>query len=226
MTEDKSSKQLNVNEALNKSEAFFIKYQKTIIGIVAAIAIIIAGFFLFKRFVSEPRDHKAQVALFSCERYFEQEQYAQALNGDKNGCIGFLKIEDEYGWTNAANLAKAYSGICYANLGKYDLAAQQLDGFNADDEMVGPAILGALGNCYAHMGKMDKAVNCLMKAAKNADNNSLSPIFLIQAGQIYESLGKFDKAIDAYQTIKDKYFQSYQATDIDKYIERATLQKK
>jgi tetratricopeptide (TPR) repeat protein len=220
------NEQLNVEDALTKSEAFIIKYQKQIISIICAIAIIIAGYFLYKKYYAEPHETKAQAALFPGQKYFEQDQYDFALNGDKNGYIGFLKVEDEYSGTKAANLAKAYAGICYANLGKYDDAVKQLDGFDADDEMVGPAIKAALGNCYAHVGKMDKAVDYLMDAAKEADSNSLSPIWLIQAGQIYESLGKFDKAIEAYQTVKDKYFQSYQAMDIDKYIERATLEKK
>jgi tetratricopeptide (TPR) repeat protein len=225
MAESKKD-QLNVGDALTQSEAFIIKYQKQIIGIVLAVAIIIAGYFLYKRFYAEPHEEKAQAALFPGQKYFEVDDYASALNGDKNGYIGFLKVEDQYSGTKAANLAKAYAGICYANLGKYDKAAEELDGFDGDDEMVSPAIKGALGNCYAHLGKMDKATDCLMSAAKEADSPSLSPIFLVQAGQIFESLGKYDKAIEAYQMVKDKYFQSYQAMDIDKYIERATLEKK
>ena len=37
---------------------------------------------------------------------------------------------------------------------------------------------------------------------------------------------KYDDAIKAYTSIKDKYFRSYQAMDIDKYIEQAKLLKK
>ena len=48
----------------------------------------------------------------------------------------------------------------------------------------------------------------------------------MQAGEIFVKQGKFDDAIKAYTTIKDKYFQSYQATEIDKYIEQAKLMKK
>jgi tetratricopeptide (TPR) repeat protein len=71
----------------------------------------------------------------------------------------------------------------------------------------------------------DKATEYLMKAAEKADNSSLSPLFLIQAGEIYEEQGKYDKALQAYNKVKDNYPQSYQAGDIDKYIERATLEK-
>jgi len=92
--------------------------------------------------------------------------------------------------------------------------------------MVSPAILGALGNCYAQLNQLDKAVSTLQDAAKKADNNTLSPIYLLQAGLIMEQQGKYADALEAYNTIKDKYFNSYQAMDIDKYIERATALKK
>jgi hypothetical protein len=38
--------------------------------------------------------------------------------------------------------------------------------------------------------------------------------------------GKNEEAVKAFTKIKDKYFQSYQAMDIDKYIEQAKLLKK
>ena len=43
---------------------------------------------------------------------------------------------------------------------------------------------------------------------------------------VYKRQGKYDDAIKAYTAIKDKYFRSYQAMDIDKYIEQAKLLKK
>ena len=101
-----------------------------------------------------------------------------------------------------------------------------LDSFSSNDQMIAPAILGATGNCYAQLGQLDKAASTLLSAAAKADNNTLSPIFLMQAGEILEKQGKFDDAVDAYTKIKDKYFQSYQAIDIDKYIEQAKLMKK
>jgi TolA-binding protein len=82
--------------------------------------------------------------------------------------------------------------------------------------------LGALGNCYAQLGEEEKAAATLMKAAAESNSHSLSPIYLLQAGQIYENLGQNAKAVEAYEQIKNKYFNSVQAYDIDKYIERAS----
>ena len=227
MAEQKNQNEhLNVEDALTQSEAFLIKYKNAIIGGVVAVIIIVAGFIMYKNLYAEPREEKAQAALFKGQEYFEQDAYEQALNGDSIGLVGFLKVADDFSGTKAANLAKAYAGICYAQLGKYEEAVKMLDSFNGKDQMVAPAILGAAGNCYAQLGQLDKAASTLMSAADKADNNTLSPIFLMQAGEILVKQGKYDDAVDAYTKIKDKYFQSYQAMDIDKYIEQAKLMKK
>ena len=227
MAEQKNQNEhLNVEDALTQSEAFLIKYKNAIIGGVVAVIIIVAGFIMYKNLYAEPREEKAQAALFKGQEYFEQDAFEQALNGDSIGYTGFLKVADEYSGTKAANLAKAYAGICYAQLGKYEEAVKMLDSFNGKDQMDAPAILGAAGNCYAQLGQLDKAASTLLSAADKADNNTLSPIFLIQAGEILVKQGKYDDAVNAYTKIKDKYFQSYQAMDIDKYIEQAKLMKK
>lgn len=227
MTEQSNQKEhLNVEEALGQSEAFFIKNKKAIIGGVIAVIILIAGFILYKNLYAEPREQKAQAALFKGQAYFEADAYEQALNGDSIGFAGFVKVADQYSGTKAANLAKAYMGICYAHLGKYNEAISALNDFSANDQMIAPAMLGAIGNCYAELNQLDKAASTLLDAAKKADNNTLSPIFLMQAGDILVKQGQLDEAIDAYTQIKEKYFQSYQAMDIDKYIERAKLMKK
>ena len=224
MAEQKNQNEhLNVEDALTQSEAFLVKYKNAIIGGVVAVIIIVAGFIMYKNLYAEPREEKAQAALFKGQEYFEQDAFEQALNGDSIGFVGFLKVADDY---KAANLAKAYAGICYAQLGKYEEAVKMLDDFNGKDQMVAPAILGAAGNCYAQLGQLDKAASTLLSAADKADNNTLSPIFLVQAGEILVKQNKFDDAIKAYTKIKDKYFQSYQAMDIDKYIEQAKLMKK
>ena len=96
--------------------------------------------------------------------------------------------------------------------------------------MISPAAVAALGNAYAHVKQLDKAVDCLKKAASMADkqaegnaNNSISPSFLIQAGEILESQGKKDEALKIYQDIKAKYVNSPVYGEIDKYIERVSV---
>lgn len=214
---------LNVEETLNKSEAFFLKYKKAIIYGVLAVIVVIAGVIVYKQYVSAPREDKACTALAKGQEYFQQDLYEKALNGDGAGYAGFVKVASDYSSTEAGNLANLYAGLCYAGLGKWNEAAKYLEEFDTkDDQMISPAAEGALGNAYAHLNQLDKAVSHLKNAAKNADNNSLSPTFLIQAGEILESQGKAAEALELYKEIKEKYVYSMQYQTIDKYIERAT----
>ena len=214
---------LNVEETLNKSEAFFLKYKKAIIYGVLAVIVVIAGVIVYKQYVSAPREDKASTALAKGQEYFQQDLYEKALNGDGAGYAGFVKVASDYSSTEAGNLANLYAGLCYAGLGKWNEAAKYLEEFDTkDDQMISPAAEGALGNAYAHLNQLDKAVSHLKNAAKNADNNSLSPTFLIRAGEILESQGKAAEALELYKEIKEKYVYSMQYQTIDKYIERAT----
>ena len=212
-----------VEETISAQEAFFVKYKKAIIYGVLAVVVIIAGFIVYNNYVSAPREDKASTVLAKGQQLFGEEQYEKALNGDGATFPGLLKIASEYSSTDAGNLANLYAGLCYASLGKWNEAAQYIEKFDAKgDMMISPAAEGALGNVYAHLNQLDKAVSHLKSAAEKADNNSLSPTFLIQAGEILESQGKADEALKLYQTVKTKYFNSFQYQSIDKYIERVS----
>lgn len=230
MANKKQKEVLEQNEALNKSEEFILKYKKTIIIAVVALLAIIAGIFVYKAYVSGPREDKASTALGRGQQYFDADQYDKALNGDGANFVGFLKIASDYSSTDAGNLANLYAGLCYANLGKWEDAVKYLDQYSpADDAVVSPAAVAALGNAYAHVNQLDKAVSALKKAADMADskgldgvNNSIAPTFRLQAAEILESQGKKEEALKMYQEIKSKYVNSalVQSQEIDKYIER------
>lgn len=219
-------KEQNV-ENLNSKEAFFVKYQKPILTAVAAIILIIAGTFLYKNFVSEPREAEASTAIAKGQEFFANQEFEKALKGEGN-YKGFVKLAADYSSTDAGNLANLYAGLCYANLNKWQDAVKYLDAFStSDDAMISPAAIAALGNAYAHLQQLDKAVDNLKKAASMADkqaaegiNNSLSPTFLLQAAQILESQGKKAEANTLYQDIKKKYVAAPISNEIDKYIER------
>ena len=212
-----------VEETISAQEAFFVKYKKAIIYGVLAVVVIIAGIIVYNNYVSAPREDKASTVLAKGQQLFGEEQYEKALNGDGATFPGLLKIASEYSSTDAGNLANLYAGLCYASLGKWNEAAQYIEKFDAKgDMMISPAAEGALGNVYAHLNQLDKAVSHLKSAAEKADNNSPSPTFLIQAGEILESQGKADEALKLYQTVKTKYFNSFQYQSIDKYIERVS----
>ena len=219
----KTKKQNQSNEfdqTIAASVSFFEKNQKKLIYSVGTCVAIIIAALLIHQFYIVPRNQRAKESVFQAEQLFQNGSYEKALEGDEAN-MGFLAVADKFAGTKVANLAHLYAGLCYEKLGKYEEAVDQLKRFSGKgDEMVSPAALAALGNCYAQLGQNEKAAETLLKAAKKADNNTLSPTFLIQAGQLFEALGKQERALDCYETVKEKYQQSYEYSNIDKYIER------
>jgi len=219
---NQQSAQAPVEETLGKHEALLLKYQKQFIGVVVALVVLAAAGIIYHNYFAVPAAQKASTSLAKGQEYFANEQFDKALNGDSTGFVGFAKLAADLGG-DAGNLANLYAGVCYAQMDKWQEAANYLEKFDdKGDQMISPAALGALGNVYAHLNQLDKAVSTLKAAAEAADNNSLSPTFLIQAGEILESQNKPAEALKLYQTVKDKYFNSMAYQTIDAYIERVS----
>jgi tetratricopeptide (TPR) repeat protein len=221
-----------VTEALNQSEAFFLKYKKTIIAAVAAVVILVVGWMLAKQYVIEPNEQEASTLLAKGQELMLSEQYDKALKGDGASFKGFLAIADDYSSTDAGNLANLYAGLCYAHQAKPDWkkALEYVDKFSTGKDMIiSPASQMALGDIYANNDQLDKAVESFKKAADMADsraaddtNVSIAPLALKKAALILESQNKKAEALEIYKDIKAKYLNSPAYQDIDKYIERVS----
>ena len=139
--------------------------------------------------------------------------------------MGFEAIIDDYSGTDAANLSKAYAGICYFKMGDSQKALDLLKSYDGSDKMIAPSVTGLIGDCLVNAGKVEEGISYFEKAASQADNEVVSPVYLKKAGLAYESLKQNEDAVKAYTTIKEKYFNSLEASDIDKYIVRASSAK-
>ncbi|GET24850.1 tetratricopeptide repeat protein [Prolixibacter sp. NT017] len=211
-----------VEHALTSTEQFFEKNQKIITYIFGAGVVLAILFLAFHRYYKIPREKKAQSQMFVAEQYFQKDSFNLALNGDGN-YPGFLDILDEYGSTSSGHLARYYTGISYLHLGKYEQAIEYLDDFSTDDPLIGPIAKGATGDAYAELGNNDKAVSRYMDAANMNDNQFTTPIYLMKAGNLYETMGKYDDALNVYKTVKEKYPESNEGRQIDKYIARVEI---
>lgn len=214
-----------IDEVVASSGSFLFRYQKQLLIAVAALVLIIGGYWAYKVLVVEPKTKDAQVALFRGEEYFRSGMDSLALNGDGNGYVGFLAIIDEYGATKTGDLAKAYAGLSYARLGQYEQALSYLKDFSGGDHMITPAVKGAIGDCLVNTGKASDATSYFEGAAKDANDALLSPIYYKKAAIVYRDLKNYDKVISLFTKIKNDYMASPEASEADKYIMEATLLK-
>ncbi len=200
-----------LDEGASKTEAWFEKNQKYVLGFVGVIAVAVLGYLAFIYFIQDPKEKEAMSEMYQAQSYFDQALtapakdsiYGLSLNGG-NGKYGFLDIIDTYGSTKAANLANYYAGMAYLNTNDYKNAIAYLDEFKSDDAMLGPLAKGAIGDAFVQLDQNDKALGYYETAATMQQNDFTSPRFLLKAGITAMKLGNKDAAIKHFKAITDK----------------------
>jgi tetratricopeptide (TPR) repeat protein len=217
----KTEPDIEVDEVLSRSEQFIEKNKKNLIFGIAGIAVLVAIILAYNYMYMQPQSERAEKAIFKGQQYFERDSFALALFGNGFDYDGFESIVRQYGRTKTGNLAKAYAGISYYKLGDPHSAIKNLKSYKGNDDQLMPRVIGLLGDSYVSIGDTKEGIKYFEKAASKANDANISPIYLKKAGIAYESLKQYKDAIRVYTTIKDKYSQSTEAGEIDKYIIRA-----
>lgn len=215
----------NIEEALTASERFIEKNQKKILMGLLAVIVIVGAAIAYTKLHKQPKNEKANAALYKGERYFQNQEDSIAIFGNENDYVGFEQIIKKYSGTKAADLAHAYAGISYSRLGDNEKALQHLKKFKGGDLTITPAITGAIGDVYVNMGNTEKAISHFKAAAKKANDDMLTPLYYKKAGLVYFNNGNYAKAIEVFEMIKNEYIQSPQAQEAPKYIEAAKLKQ-
>lgn len=189
--------------------------KKIIVWVVAAI-LIVAVFILSYLFIyRNPRNEKA------FEAYNKVE--LQTFANDSIAAEQYKQIADQYGSSDAGELAALSAGISLYNEGKYAEAADYLGKFSSDDAVLNANALVLTGDCYVNLKKYDEAIDAYQKAIRKADGNSqIVPRVLLKEANVFDEQKKFDKALECYTTIKNDYpeFQLGNGMGIEAYIAR------
>lgn len=207
-----------IEETVSKTEQFYNENKKTIWTCILVAAIIALGVLAYHQFYFKPKTAEAQEQTYPAEAAFRNGDFEVALNGDGNN-LGFIDIIDEYG-TKAGKAVYFYAGLCELQLKDYEQAVNYLKKYKGKDAIQSARALSALGDAYAGLQQYENAVAQYEKAAAVSDN-VFAAEYLLKAAVACEELGNKDKALTLYETIKDKYPQSIEGYDIDKYITRA-----
>ncbi len=193
-------------ERLEGAENWIEKHPKTITGIVAALLLLVAGYFGFNYF-KDSQNSEGQKEMFQAVYYFEADSLKLALNGDGNN-LGFIDIIEEYKFSDAANLAHFYAGVCYLKQGNFDAAIIYLQDYSSNDLLVQPRAYSLIGDAYVELQKYEDAVKYYSKASDYIPNKFYTPAYLMKAAIAYEKLNQKDKAKEAYDKIITKFWDS------------------
>lgn len=216
INEKAAARNENIQQTVSKTDKFFTENKKTIWGVVIAAVVIIAAAVAFSKFIYQPKCEEAMQQAYPAEQSFQQGNYDIALNGDGN-TLGFAQIIEDYG-TKAGKSMYLYAGICELQLGNYTEALDYLKKYKGKDSILSARAEACKGDAYVGLEDYDAAVKCFAAAAKT--ENVFAATYLLKEGVTLEKIGDKAAALNCYKTIKDKYPQSFEAYEIDKYINR------
>ena len=208
-------------EELSRIEEFLEKNKTLTIGVTVVIALVLAGFFGFRYYKSN-LDREAQTEMFQAIRYFEQDSLDLALNGDGNN-LGLVDIVQEYGITDAANLANYYAGLAHLKKGNFELATLYLEDFNSNDLLVQARAYSLIGDAHMELGDYEQAAEFYDKAANYKPNKYFTPAYLMKAALAYEKLNNVEEAKSTYQRVIEEFWDSSEVQNAKKF--KARLEK-
>lgn len=216
--EEKSSKG-GSSAAVTGPQSFTQKYRNFLmIGGVAVLAI--AGYFIYNWSQKGKVNAEAQAEMVMPVLYYEQDSINKALNGDGQSA-SLLDIVEDYGSTDAGNMARYYLGTAYLKSGNLDEGIATLEEYKQNHSMVSAAALGSLGYAYEQKGDFETAAKNYEEAAHTPKDNMYStPLYLMHAARNLESGNKVEEALKLYKEIKEKYPLSDQVRDgsVDRFI--------
>jgi tetratricopeptide (TPR) repeat protein len=197
---------------------FYEENRTLVYGIAAGLVVVlllIAGY----AWMQNNKQATAQIELGAILPVYEEANYEAALEGTETAA-GLLTVADEYGSTDAGNLAHYYAADALFRLERYDEALEHFQAFDKGDNLVSASALAGEAAIYEANGEFDRAGDYYIRAAEQFDSDITAPDYLLRAGQAYEQAGSYNDAQDAYETIRDDFPDSGAAGTIDFYLAR------
>ena len=202
---------------MNRTQQFADKNKNLLTGVLTVAVLIIGGIFWYKWYVNK-QDVTAQEQLFPAVFYFEKDSLNKALDGDGNYTDGFVAISDDYGVTEAGNLADFYAGVSFLKEGEYDQAIAHLSDFSSDDYLVQARAYCLLGDAYLQKGQTGDAISNYKKATEYYPNKEFTPMYLLKLATAYEVSNDMNSAAMIYQKIIDDYPAAQEVNTAKKYL--------
>lgn len=203
---------------LANSEDFVRRNRNLLLGALAAIVAVVAGFFAYTYYRND-QEQQAQAALFRAVNYWEADSLKKASKGDGKH-PGLEKVANEYGSTKAGNLANFYAGVAALKQGNYKAALDYLEDFSSDDYLVQSRAYSLMGDAQLEMNKPKEAADLYAKAADHKANEYFTPGYLLKEATARELAKDPEGAAKAYDRIINEYPASQEATEARQYKSR------
>lgn len=215
--ENLDARQEAIDATVSKAQEWLDNNKKKIYIVIGAIVVVALLALAYSKLIYQPKCAEAMEQAYPAEMNFQNGEYELALNGDGN-VLGFADVIDSYG-AKAGKASFLYAGICELQLGNFSEAIDYLKKYNGKEPILAARAKACEGDAYVGLEDYDAAVKCFEAAIAKADN-MLAATYCVKAGLAYEKLGNNAKALECYKMVEDRYPQSIEAYDIDRYIAR------
>jgi len=141
------------------------------------------------------------------------------MNGmPERGIHGLKWIVDNYGSSDAGDVARLYLANAYYFTGQFDEALKQYEKFSGGVDMMKAAAYAGAGACYEAKHDYDRAASSYERAAGVASQSGMVPEYLSLAGRCYGLAGQKEKAVTILKRVKTDFPTSPLAREVDRYI--------
>lgn len=202
-----------VVDFIGKTQTYVSENKNLVIGAIVGVVVLIGGIFGYTYYAAS-QDQKAQVLLSQAEVLFKSADYTKALKGDDiNFTPGFEQIINNYGSTDAGNLAYYYAAVSEFNLGNYQTALNYIDQFDQPTGILGVGPIAFKATLFVALSDFAKAAYQFEKAANWVSTETTTPMYLVESAKYYIKAGEKDKASKIIETLLNDYPTGTYAAD-------------
>jgi len=141
----------------------------------------------------------------------------------EQGVVGLRTIVNNYGGTDAGNLANYYLGNAYYLTGEYQQALGSYGDFSGSDPFLVAGAKAGEGASLEALKQYGEAAKAFESASRANPDGILAAEHLDVAARCFARAGNRDEAVRLLQKLKDDYPQSAFAREADRAITRNTL---
>jgi len=218
-----------LDSSAGRAEAWVARNQNYILATIGTVVVVVLGYLAYLNFVLKPLNAESTNAMAQAQAYFSEGMqdptvqdslYTLALEGD-GIAPGFIEIIENYGSSDAAQLATYSVGMISLQQGNFEEAISYLDDFSSKDPILGALALGGIGDAFTELNQLEDALDYYQNAAYFADNDLTTPRFLLKGAQLALALNKDDKATDLLQELKENYATAPESANVDVLLAQA-----
>lgn len=164
--------------------SIFFKENTTAVISVTALVLALIGGTVWYTMHSANQSDAAQSFLGYSEQYITNGDYESALYGtDAILGVGLISIVENYGRTDAGNLARYYAAVAFKELGDNETALEYMRNFKAPEGILGVGAISFYAVLLDNAGQYQEAAREFRRAANWDKNEGTTPQNLLRAAQ-------------------------------------------